>query len=144
MPADLIKQHRQLIALTEELIALVRRKPRASIEDIARLRARLGIVGVAHLKAEDERIMQPLFASGLAEQLPEVTGIIDEIRASRRYSADHASRWPMEAVEADLDGYADALDAMMVVIRTVTAREETQLYGQVLALLHGAEGRRVH
>jgi hypothetical protein len=141
---DLFEQHRQLIALVEELIVLVGQEPQASIEDIALLRARLGMLGIAHLHAEDELIMHPLLASGRVDELPEAAAIIAEIRISRRYFSDHASRWTMEAVHADRDGYAHALDEMIGVIRAITAREEAGLYGPVLALLKIESARQVH
>jgi hypothetical protein len=144
MAAKLFEQHRQLIAMAEELLTLVRREPRASIEDIALMRARLGRLGVAHLRAEDELILQPLLTSGRACELPEAEAIIEEFRETRRISAEYASRWTMAAVEADREGYAAALHDMVAFIREITVREEEQLYRPVIALLRRDTASRVH
>lgn len=144
MPADLIDQHHQMIELTEALIALLRRRPCAGAEEITQLRARLCMVGIAHLLTEDERIMKPLAASGRAAELPGLPEIIEEIRDSRRVSADHVARWPMEAIIADPEGYADALDGMRDLILTLRARKEAALYTPVLAMLREVERLQLH
>jgi hypothetical protein len=144
MAAKLFEQHRQLIAMAEELLTLVRREPCVSIEEIALARARLGRLGIAHLQAEDELIVQPLLTSGRACELPDAEAIIEDIRETRRISAEYAGRWTMAAVEADRDGYAAALDEMVAFIREVTAREEEQLYRPVIALLRHDAACRVH
>jgi len=135
MSADLFEQHRHLIALTEELRTLVCRRPYVSIEEIAQLRAHLGKTGVAHLRAEDELIMRPLLASGRADEVPEAMAVIGEIRAAMSYYGQHANRWTMAAVDADRDGYAEALGQLIDFMRNAMAREETELYAPVLALL---------
>jgi hypothetical protein len=135
MSADLFEEHRQIIALAEELLALVSRRPCASVEEIAELRVRLSNLGIAHLRAEDELIMKPLLVSGRVSELPGAAAIIGEIRASYSFYSTHANRWTMRAIEADRQGYAQALTGMLDHLRGIIMREETLLYLPVIRLL---------
>lgn len=143
MSADLFEGHRQLIALTEELLALVRRVPAVRLEVIAELRAHLGRHAVAHLRLEDEQIMKPLLASGRADEIPDACLIIAEIRIGNRYYSDYSDHWTMQAVERDRVRYAEALAAMVDHLHDSTERKERLLYRPVLKLL-GSPAYRVH
>ena len=135
MQADLFEEHRVLIATSEELLAVVRRVPRAPLDEIAQLRVRLAGLALAHLRGEDDVIVKPLVASGRVHELPEAAALIAEIRSGHHVYSNHVRKWTLQAVEIDRAGYAEALVEMIDYLRRMTTREENLLYWPALKLL---------
>ena len=137
MTTDLFDDHRAIVALSEELLALVRRTPRATVEEVTQARARLGTRAAQHLRDEDALIVRPLLASGRIDEIPGAMEVIAAIRESRAHYSNHVGRWTLAAVQADWDGYGEALVGMIDYLRRVLLREERELYWPALRLLNG-------
>ena len=138
MPADLFEEHRVLIATSEALLAVVRRVPRAPLDEIAQLRVRLASLALAHLRGEDDVIIKPLVESGRVHEIPEAAALIAEIRAGHGRYSNHVRQWTLQAVELDREGYAEALVEMIDYLRKLIAREENLLYWPALKLITAA------
>ena len=135
MTADLFEDHRAIAAIAEELLEMVRRTPRPGIDTVAQRRTRLGARAAQHLRDEDSMIIRPLFASGRIDELPGAQEAIAAIRESRAHYSNHVGRWTIPAIQADWDGYAQALVGMIDYLKRVLAREEHDLYWPALRLL---------
>jgi hypothetical protein len=135
MNNDLFGDHRDIVAISEELLAAARRLPRPDAAELSEIRARLGRRAANHLRAEDETIIQPLLASGRLRELPGAEAAISAIRASRVRYSDHVHKWTLPAVVADWDGYAADLAGMIAYLKQVLAQEERDLYWPALRLL---------
>lgn len=135
MAAELFDEHRMLVALAEQLLAVVRRSPRAPLDEIAQLRVRVANLARAHLRGEDEVIIKPLIESGKVDQLPDAAALIAEIRVGHGIYSDHVRKWTLQAIELDRAGYADALVEMIDFVRKMITREENLLYWPALRAL---------
>jgi hypothetical protein len=135
MAADLFDEHRVLVATAEQLLAVVRRMPRAPLDEITQLRVRLANLALAHLRGEDDVIIKPLMESGKLDQIPEAAALISEIRNGHSVYSDHVRKWTLHAVEIDRAGYADALTKLIDYLRKMIAREENFLYWPALRAL---------
>ncbi len=113
MTADLFEDHRVIIALAEELLAAARREPPAGADELAQLRSRLGTRAAQHLRDEDAMIVRPLFASGRIDELPGAQEAIAVIREARAHYSSHVGQWTPAAVQADREGYTEALVGMI-------------------------------
>lgn len=142
MAAELFEEHKALIATAEELLAMVRRVPRAPIEEIAQLRVRVANLALGHLRHEDDVIIKPLVASGRVDEIPGAANLISDIRSGHRTYSDHVRSWTLQSVELDRAGYAEALVGMVDFLRKMTTREENLLYWPALRLLNGKSPER--
>jgi hypothetical protein len=138
MLSDLFEDHRQMVGIGRELLALVRREPRARPEEITQLRVRLSNLAKRHLRNKDAMIFTPLIASGRIDELPGAAEVIADIRKAHGIYSDHVGKWTIKAVEADREGYAEALVWMIDFLRALIVREESILYWPALRLLHPA------
>lgn len=135
MTADLFEDHRALAAIAGELLDLVRQTPRPKLEAVAQLRVKLGARAAQHLRDEDALIIRPLFASGRIDELPGAQEAIVAIRESRAHYSNHVGKWTIAAIQADWDGYANALAEMIDYLNLLLTREENDLYRPALRLL---------
>jgi hypothetical protein len=141
MAADLFEDHRAITATAEELLALVRQTPRPSVEALTQIRTRLGARAAQHLRDEDAMIIRPLLASGRIDELPGAHDAIAAIRESRAHYSNHVGKWTIAAIQADWDGYAQALVSMIDYLKRVLAQEEKNLYWPALHLLESQASR---
>ena len=135
MTADLFEDHRALAAIAGELLDLVRQTPRPRLEAVTQLRVKLGARAAQHLRDEDALIIRPLFASGRIDELPGAQEAIVAIRESRAHYSNHVGKWTIAAIQADWDGYANALTEMIDYLNLLLIREEDDLYRPALRLL---------
>lgn len=135
MSADLFEDHRTIVALSEELLALARSTPRPGAEALTALRTRLGMYAARHLRDEDSMIIRPLLASGRIDELPRAREALAAIRESRARYSNHVGKWSVAAVLADWDGYAADLVGMIDYLKQVLDQEERDLYWPALHLL---------
>jgi len=135
MTADLFEDHRAMTAIAEELLELVRQTPRPRLEALTQLRIQLGARAAQHLRDEDAMIIRPLFASGRIDELPGAQEAIVAIRESRAHYSNHVGKWTLSAIQADWDGYAEALVTMIDYLKRLLIREEKDLYWPALHLL---------
>jgi hypothetical protein len=136
MTADLFEDHRVIVAISEELFALVRRTPAPTLAELTEVRSRLGIRAAQHLRDEDAIIVRPLLASGRADELPGAMEAIAAIREARARYSNHVGKWTLAAIHADLPGYAEDLVGMIDYLKRVVAMEERDLYWPALRLLN--------
>lgn len=136
MTADLFDDHRAIVAISEELLALVRRTPPPSLAELTEVRARLGTRAAQHLRDEDAMIVRPLLASGRIAELHGAMEAIAAIREARAHYSNHVGRWTLAAIQTDLPGYAEALVGMIDYLKHVVAMEERDLYWPALRLLN--------
>ena len=142
MPADLFAEHRAITEATDAIVAVVTRGPRVSIEELTRRRARLSMLIMAHLMAENEQIHAPLTRLGGLHMIPgakEVFAASHDLRG--RYSA-HIRKWTLPAIGLDWDGYGRDMVQLSASLRGHLAREEAQLYHPALELIGEEGGRR--
>jgi len=135
MPADLFDDHRAITAIAEELLELVRQTPRPSLAALTEVRTRLGSRAAQHLRDEDAMIIRPLFASGRIEEIPKAQATIAAIRESRAHYSNHVGKWTLASIQADWEGYADALVEMIRYLKALLEHEERDLYWPALRLL---------
>lgn len=133
--SDLFDDHRTLTAIADELLELVHQTPRPGLEALTQLRAQLGSRAAQHLRSEDAMIIRPLFASGRIDELPNAQEAIAAIRESRAQYSNHVGKWTLAAIQADWDGYAQALTSMIDYLNRLIEREERDLYWPALHLL---------
>jgi hypothetical protein len=90
---------------------------------------------------EDHRVIvataEELLAAARRRRPPAGPEELSEIRA--RYS-DHVRKWTPRAVQADREGYAQALVDMLACLKPVIAQEERDLYWPALRLLRERSG----
>jgi hypothetical protein len=135
MPHQLFEDHRKIVAAADELLAFLRQNPAFRIEALSPMRARLGILSLTHLRAEEEVIMGPLFASGGLDALPGAKATIAAGREARTRYSDHIRAWTPRAIERDRTGYVAAVADIVAMVKEVIAQEEADLYWPALRLL---------
>ena len=135
MAADLFEEHHVIVAEADAFLALVRRTPHASIEDINRHRARLGGLIMTHVRTEEDMIIQPLLASRRLDELTGVIALLGEMREGRGAYSDQIRKWTPQAIEANRDAYADAVKQIIESLKARIIREEAILYRPALKLL---------
>jgi hypothetical protein len=135
MPADLFEDHRLIVATAEAFLATVRRTPRAGMDEVSMMRAKLGSLTMAHLRAEDETIIAPLQASGHLASIAGAADVITTIRQSRSTYSDHIRKWTPQAIAQDWEGYGNAVEHIVTQLRLLVALEEEQLYWPALRLI---------
>jgi hypothetical protein len=133
--SDLFEDHRAITAIADELLELVRQTPHPSLEALTQLRIQLGTRAARHLRDEDAVIIRPLFASGRIDELPNAQEAIVAIRESRAHYSNHVGKWTVAAIQADWEGYAEALVGMIDYLKRLIEREERDLYWPTLHLL---------
>ena len=138
MPADLFEDHRAILAIALEVLEMVRSTPRPGYEALAQLRTRLGARMAQHLRDEDAMIVRPLLASGRIDELPGAQDAIVAIREARALYSGHVGKWTPAAIQADWDGYGEAITDMIDKFRQRAAMEERELYWPALRLLQEA------
>ena len=137
MPADLFEDHRAILAIAQEVLEMVRRTPRPGIDALAQIRTRLGARMAQHLRDEDAMIVRPLLASGRIDELPGAQEAIVAIRQARAHYSSHVGKWTPAAIQADWDGYGEAITDMIDRFQQRAAMEERDLYWPALRLLQG-------
>lgn len=136
MTVDLFDDHRVIVAISEELLALVRRTPPPTLAELTEVRSRLGARASQHLRDEDAMIVRPLLASGRVGELHGAMEAIAAIREGRAHYSNHVGRWTLAAIQADLAGYAEALVGMIDYLKRMLVAEERDLYWPALRLLN--------
>lgn len=142
MSADLFEDHRVIAAIAEELLDLTRQNPRPNLAALTEVRTRLGSRAARHLRDEDAMIIRPLFASGRIQEIPGAEEAIVAIRESRAHYSNHVGQWTLAAIQADWDGYANALVSMIDYLKKLIELEERALYWPALHLLEGEAARK--
>jgi hypothetical protein len=128
MTAELLDQHKAIIEAAEQILAIVQRVPRATTDQLARARVKLGSLMVAHLQSDEKLILAPLRAPGATDALPGAAPIIVALREFRRLYSEHISTWSIRAIEQDPDGYIAATTALLDHFKLLSVREERELY----------------
>ncbi len=141
MPADLFEDHRAILALAEALLAAARRVPRLSADELAPYRSRLGTRAAQHLREEDALIVRPLLGSGRADELPAAQAAIIAIREARARYSSHVGRWTPAAIQANREGYIEAVTDMIDALKPLLIQEERDLYMPVVRLLREEAAR---
>jgi hypothetical protein len=135
MSVDLFEDHRAIVALSEELLVLLRRNPRPTVDELTQLRTRVGSRAAQHLRDEDALIIRPLLATGRIDEIPGARDTIVAIRESRAQYSNHVGKWTRGAIHADWDGYVHEMTDMIERLKQILAREERELYRPALQLL---------
>ena len=135
MTSDLFEDHRKIAAAADALLALLRRNSDLPLEELGPMRVRLGSLTLAHLRAEEERIIAPLQASGQLDAVPAAAAILTEIRNGRGTYSDHIRKWTPQAIAQDRAGYIEAVTELIRRLKDLIAREESDLYWPALRLL---------
>lgn len=138
MVADLFEEHRVIVAEADAFLALVQRVPHVSIEEINRHRARLGSLTMTHVHTEEDVIIQPLLASDRLGELTGAVALLAEMREGRRAYSDQIRKWTPQAIEANRNAYADAVEEIVEALKARIVREEALLYRPALKLLDSA------
>lgn len=135
MSHDLFDDHRAITAAADEILAALRHVPRRRMDEIVQMRARLAGLTAAHLRAEEDMLIQPLKAQRLIDQIPAAGGVIAGIREGRSIYSDHIRKWTPHAMEANWTGYVRATGEVVRLAKLLMLREEAELYRPGLALL---------
>ncbi len=141
MPADLYEDHRAILALADELLAAAQRVPPLSADELTPYRSRLGARAAQHLREEDAQIVRPLLGSGRADELPGAQAVIIAIREARARYSNHVGRWTPAAIQANREGYIEAVADLIEELRPRLVQEERDLYTPVLRLLREEAAR---
>lgn len=128
MTAELFEQHKAIIETAEQIVAAAQRIPRATTDELTRIRVKLGGLLVTHLQSEEKLVLAPLRAPGARDALPGITAIITELRDFRRLYSEHVGKWTIPAIEQDLSGYITATTALLGQFKRLAVREEDELY----------------
>ncbi|MBO9576280.1 MAG: hypothetical protein J7494_11120 [Sphingobium sp.] len=134
MSATLFDEHREIQASADAFLAALRETPRVPAK-IHQLRAQLAKQMNRHRLSEEALIVGPFKAAGGFEHHPEILDLMQTIRKGWMSYSEHVRHWTPQAIEADWDGYAAAVEHRVEALRSFTAMEEREIYAPMLRFL---------
>ena len=144
MVNHLLEEHRQLLKLADELLALAGQPQMPDIDRLARIRWQLARQFGNHIAAEDTTIRRPIgigIGIGIGSTANDIIRTYDSgLMDLRHVLADHNARWPIAAIRSDWAGYGNALRTTIAILRKRMAWEEKVAYP--LAAQHAARAMR--
>ena len=134
MPAVLFEEHRLIRSAADAFLGALRETQRQPAK-IHQLRAALGHQMMRHRTTEEELVHAPFRAAGGLAELPGVLAHVQHIQQEWLAYSQHVRIWTPSAIEADWDGYADAVEDRIAVLRRLTPYEEREVYAPILRFL---------
>jgi len=131
--SDLLLEHSAMLEAAENILAALRRRPRASISEVSRLRVRLSSLIRQHRTTEEAFIFGPLMREGGFVKLPHLEPIVHRLLQEKANYSEHIRKWTPQAIERDWEGYTAACEERISVFRQVI-EEEARIYQLVLSL----------
>ena len=131
----LCDEHRGMVAAADDIVAAVTRTPRAGMNELSALRARLSSLLLAHLQSEEDLIFDPLARVGGIQAVAGADAVVREVRDLRAAYSAQVRDWHPRSIEADWPGYGKALAALVERLKALVIREESSLYRPALRLL---------
>jgi hypothetical protein len=104
------------------------------MDELIRLRARLGALIREHRKTEEEAIFVPLFLHGCIDRLPQLKADLEQIKVAKGHYSAHVQRWTPLTIESDWSGYAAAVAGRVEALEAMIRFEEERVYRPVFAL----------
>lgn len=131
---DLYEQHRELIALGDEIIAAASVHPPVMADLIAARRA-FAQAASRHMADEARIALRPLAASPDAGDRALARRYTDEMLVMRQGSSEHYACWTAEAIAADPREYRMQVRQLVKVLAARRLWEETEFLPAVARLL---------
>ena len=134
MTNSLLAEHAAMIEAADQLVAAVKRTPRPTMDEITRLRVRLGIAIRQHAVTEEALVFGPFTREGGLNRWPELAPVLQLMTDEKARYSELIARWTPQAIAQDWDAYALSCEERVAAVKRAIRAEEAMLYPIVLGL----------
>ena len=134
----LLDQHSAIIETALTLRDAVRREPRAPLDEVVRLHIRLCELVKAHQRDEERIVYTPLLQHGGIIRMPRLRRALQQIQQEKSRFCEASRRWTPEAIRADRQGHAAAVEVICQILVSLSHAEEEELFPHLKTLATAA------